>query len=207
MKRVLLSFFAAVLLAAPAAAQPPMGDMDYFPLKKGTTWTYNAGGMTVTVRVVGEDMIGKNMCARLETSLNGMVLNDEHVTVLQDGVYRCATGRQEVKPPLLILKLPPKKGVEWSVNSASAGEKVTGKFVSGEEEIPVTYEKAEKDKKDKKVKKVKVVTVTGRDILVNGQRVTLTSSYAPGVGMVKQVGSVAGVTKTLELTAFMPPKE
>jgi hypothetical protein len=214
MKRLMVACV-ALLLVVPAGAQPPMPmpmnePADYFPLQKGNTWNYKAGSLTVVVKAADEEKIGETMCMRLETSLNGMLLNHEHVAVVKDkdgkeiGVRRYATGGQAIDPPMWILKLPPKKGEEWSVDATSKGEKIVGKFVTGEEEVPVTYEK---DAKNAKNKKVKAVTVLGRDLLVNGQRVTLTSYYAPGVGMIKQVGSIAGVTKTLELTSFVPGKE
>jgi hypothetical protein len=206
-KRALILFAAClVLAAAPAGAQPPppipMGEGDYFPLQKGTTWTYQAGRSTIIVKVVGEEKIGNEMCSKLETSVNNMVAASEHVAIRKDGVYRCAVNGQAVTPPLCFLKLPPKKDATWDVNSTIAtNEKVVGKFKEGEVELPAFWEK-EKEKKDQKVK---MVTVTTMNMTFNGQPLLLTYYFAPGVGIVQQDAKVPGTTLTLKLTGFTVP--
>jgi hypothetical protein len=208
-KRALILFGACLLLtAAPAGAQPPtpMGEGDYFPLQKNTTWTYKAGRSTIIVKVVGEEKIGNEMCSKLETSVNGMVVANEHVAVRKDGIVRCAVSGQAVTPPLYFLKLPPKKGATWDVNAKVAGgEKVSGKFEEGEAELLATWEKVEKDQPDQKPKMVKTVTVTTKNMSVSGQPLSLTYYFAPGVGIVKQDATVAGTTVTLQLTGFVLP--
>src|SRR5262249_26844258 len=129
----------------------------------------------------------------------GKVVASEHVVVRKDGVYRCAVAGQEVKPALCFLRLPAKKGEKWNVDSTIGGERVTGAFEEGEEEVPVAY--------DKDKKKVKAVTSAAKELIVNNQRMALTYYFAPGVGMVKQVANLAGAVVTLELVKYEPPKD
>ena len=171
-KRVLILSAACLLLAAPASTQPPTlpTEGDYFPLQKDTTWTYRAGRNEVLVRVAGEEKIGNETCSKLETSIGGMVVSTEYVTVRKDGVYRVKVGDQLVKPPLCFLKLPPKKDATWDVKSTVGVEEVSGRFKAGEAELPVTWDKGQKDKK------LAVATSKTENMLANKQRLSLTYS-------------------------------
>src|SRR5947209_6005763 len=67
---------------------------EYYPLTKGTTWTYKANDKRFTVTVAGFDKVGDQNCARLETrdvsgaQKEGTPIATEHVAVKADGVYR-----------------------------------------------------------------------------------------------------------------------
>lgn len=219
MNRILILTAAGLLLAAPAGAQPPMGEGgDAFPLQKGTTWIYRVPGNKnkSTIKVVGEETVdvpekgadgkvtvAKLKCSRLETSINGMVVASECVAIQADRVVRVKVGDREVKPALCFLKmLPAGKGESWPVQSEVGPEKISGTFQQTEVETTAFWEKVNKDEKPRKIK---VAVVTAKNMIVNGQKMSLTSTYAPGVGLVKQEGGVGGAKITLELEKFEPP--
>jgi hypothetical protein len=218
MKPVLTSAVAVALLvmtAMPGGGQPPQDptkDADYFPLKVNTVWTYEAaGGMLITVKVTKQEdkKVGEAMVqhSRLETSINNMVVSSEVVAILKQGVCRVAVADKPVTPPLCFLELPPKKGKKWKIPDKGVevgGETITGAFEAGEEEVPAAmipyYSKGEKDKK------VKLDTVKSVDLKVNGQPMELKYYFASGVGMVKQVATIAGVQVDLNLKSLDVPK-
>ena len=99
------------LLLVPARGGDKGLDNPYFPLKKGTTWEYVADGKKITTVVTDHEKVGDLMCAKIETDLGGGQKIIEHVAVKDDGIYRVKANNEEVKPPFLILKLPPKRTV------------------------------------------------------------------------------------------------
>jgi len=210
MKPVLTVVVAVLLLGtltAPGGGQPPTPDptkeTEYYPLAKDTLWTYEApGGMLITIRVAGHDekTVGKEKvsCARLETSVNGAVVATEHVALLKDGpaglgLYRVNVGKTAVDPPLCFLKLPPKKGEKWSVNSKVGSETVTGQFAAGEDEVTVPFKGGEK---------LKAVTAESKNLTANGQPMGLKYYFVPEVGVVKQEANIGMVQVELKLTKF-----
>src|SRR5579885_1199326 len=127
----LLFSFAVVELAA----QEKLNETPYYPLKVGSTWHYRAGESKFTIRVAGHEKVGDVTCALLETIREGKVVGSEHLAVTADGVYRYdftlpqsqsdpkdktktvkQPVKQSLKPPILILKLPPKSGDGWKVD-------------------------------------------------------------------------------------------
>jgi hypothetical protein len=214
MKPVLHSAVAVALFlmtAVPGGGQPPQDptkEPDYFPLAVNTVWTYDAGGTLITVKVTEqkEKKVGDAMEKQytLETSINNMPVSKEKLAVLKEGICRVAAADKDVNPPLCFLKLPVKKGKKWKVNSSVGDEKITGEFEAGEEEVPAAmipyFSKGEKDKK------VKLVTVKGKGLNINGVPIELTYYFAPDVGLVKQVATVAGVQVDLKLKSLDLPK-
>ncbi len=194
MKQILRGVVVAALLLPATGGrgqQPvaePMKPSDYFPLAKDNSWTYEAAsGMLIVVRVTEHEKVGAETCARLETSLNNTVVATEHVTVRDDGLYRVAVAKQEVKPALRFLKLPPKKGEKWEVDSKIAGETIKGTFEAGEVEVTVPKGK------------YKTVTAAGQNLSANGQPISLTYYFAEKVGIVQQTASIGGVAVELKL--------
>src|SRR5206468_2595284 len=120
------------------------GSSEYFPLKVGTTWTYETNGQEIEMTVAKHEKFGDVTCARLETKLNGKVLASEHVTVQKDGVYRHAIQGQAIKPPIRILKLPCKAGDTWKVESKAGNEALKVEFTleQGEVKVPAGKYKA-----------------------------------------------------------------
>jgi hypothetical protein len=207
--RALLTLLGVAGLALPAAAQAPVPlpgvvqPTPYYPLKKGTRWTYRAGPDIVVVQVGDAKKFGAEEGHELTTLVGGVKMANEYVAVRADGVYRLEVNNQPVTPPLCFLKLPIKKGESWSFDAKigpPAGatmpiESLKGKFTVGEEDLTVGEKKYPK-----------TVKVFGQDLLANGQKMSLTYWFADKIGMVKQSAELGGVTITLELTEFSEPK-
>jgi hypothetical protein len=193
-----------VVLAATAgarAADDKPEETPYYPLKVGNKWTYKSGEIKITVQVTKFEDVNKQNCAVLEMS-GGNIKSPlvEKVAVTTNdgvyGVYRYVAAGQEVKPPVLVLKLPPKKDDTWKVNSMVGPEKLTGSFMTGEVAELKVLDKTYKN----------VVTVTGADFDANGQKLSLTYYFAKDVGMIKQTIKVGGGDVVLELDKFEPGK-
>jgi O-succinylbenzoate synthase len=202
--RVLFIFVPFSIGAAELAAQDKLKETPYYPLKVGTTWHYRAGDSKFTIRVVRHEKVGEVLCALLETKRDGKVVGSEHLAVTADGVYRYdltyqrAGSRSDEKksaayvsgsfrPPMLILKLPPKKGDSWKVDSKSDGQNFRGSFQVGAQEITVP------------AGVYKTFRVASQDLEVNALKPTITTFFAEGVGMVKQIISVGEAKIEIEL--------
>ena len=195
--RILLAFPLVLAAAAELAAQEKLKETPYFPVQVGTTWHYRAGDSKFTIRVERHEKVGDILCALLETKRGGKVVGSEHVAVTDEGVYRhdlMATGEKRVaqmlKPPMLILKLPPHKGDSWKVDSKGDGKTFRGGFQVDEQEITVpagTY---------------KTLRVASQDLEVNSLKPSITTFFAEGVGMVKQIVEVGDAKVEIELEKF-----
>ena len=122
------------LLFVPARGGDKGLDSPYFPLKKGTTWEYVADGKKITTVVTDHEKVGDLLCAKIETDLGGGQKIVEHIAVKDDGIYRVRANNEDVKPPFLMLKLPPKKGEEWTVDSTAKGFGIKGKMTIAADE-------------------------------------------------------------------------
>ena len=136
--RLLSAAFLAVALAWTAAAAEDFTDSAYYPMQVGATWNYKAGDSKFTVKVASHEKIGTTMCARLETAQDGKVVGSEDVFAKEDGVYRLALDGKVIEPAVRLLKLPPKPGDFWTVDSKAESktgtERLQGTFkISGEE--------------------------------------------------------------------------
>ncbi len=199
MKRLFHIFFTFIVLSLTAelAAQDKLKETPYYPLQVGTTWHYRSGDGKFTIRVVRHEKAGDTLCALLETTRDGKAVGSEHLAVAADGVYRHdltamrpPAVQQTLKPPMLVLKLPPKKGDSWKVDSTSEGKTFRGGFHVEEQEITVpagTY---------------KAFRVASQDLEVNSLKPIIITYYAAGVGMVKQVIEVGGAKVEIELVKF-----
>jgi hypothetical protein len=210
MNRLMRPLFVCLLvLTAPLAAQDKFKETPYYPLQVGTTWHYRAGDSKFTVRVARHEKVGATLCALLQTRRDGKVVGAEHLAVTADGVYRHdltllrrqadpndkakqveLTVPQPLTPPMLVLKLPAKKGDSWKVDSKSEGKTFRGGFVVDEQEIKVpagTY---------------KTFRVRSEDLEVNALKATLATHFAEGVGMVKQMIEVGDAKIEIELEKF-----
>lgn len=202
MKRLIKGTLVGVLLAVLAgglAAQDKLAETPYYPLRVGTTWHYKAGEGKFTIRVAKHEKVGETLCARLEVTRDGKVVGTQHLAVAADGVYchsQTTDGNvtRTPKPPILVLKLPPKKGEGWKADSTADGKAISGTFQIGEEEIKVsagTY---------------KAVRITSQELEANGLKPVITTYYARDVGMVKQVIQENNVTLAIELEKFKAGK-
>jgi hypothetical protein len=196
MKWLTWSLPAVLLLLGPAfAADDKMVETPYLPLQVGNTWTYRAGESKFTLKVTKHEKVGDLLCARVEMSMGDVPKSFEHIGVKEDGIYRCSFEGKEAKPPICILKLPPKKDQSWEVACTVGGEILKGTFKSGEEEVKVpagTY---------------KALTTSSQDLDAAGMKINCTYYFAEKVGMVKQVIEVMNQKIVLELEQFEPAKK
>jgi hypothetical protein len=165
----------------------------YFPMKVETTWEYISAGKKIVVKVAGHDEIDGQTCARLETDSGGRKLV-EHVTVKEDGIYRVRANGVEIKPPLLLLQLPPTEGASWTVDSTVQNFALKGKMTVGEERLTVN------------AKSYDAISVKSSDMVMGGQSVSTETWYAKDVGMVKQHIKLPDYEVVLELTEFTAGK-
>lgn len=206
---LLLACLLLSLAAADLAAQEKLKETPYYPLKVGTTWHYRAGESRFTIRVARHEKVGETLCALLETLRDGKVVGSEHLAVASDGIYRHDVTspqlqsdpndktkkvkllvKQTLKPPILILKLPPKNGDSWKIDSKGDGKTFRGSFQAAEQEITVpagTY---------------KTFRIASQDLEVNSLKPNITTFFAQGVGMVKQIIEMGDAKIEIELEKF-----
>ena len=202
-----------LFLTAQLLAQDKLKETPYYPLQVGTTWHYRCGDGKFSVRVVKHEKVGDTLCALLESTRDGKVVGSEHLAVAADGVYRHdltnyilpkrnaqvggktvpveQTVKETPKPPLLVLKLPPKKGDGWKIDSKGDGKAFQGGFKVDEQEVTVpagTYKRT--------------FRVISQDLEVNSLKPIITTYYAEGVGMVKQEIEVGDAKAAIELEKF-----
>jgi len=192
MKRFAPAFaLALVTAAAPLArAADDAKDSPYYPLKVGTTWTYKVGDDRIVIKVAKTEKVGDEMTALLEATNAAKAKLTENVAAKGDGVYRYSAEGKKIDPPVLILKLSPKKGNTWSVNSKVDGQTVAGNFVTNQADITVP------------AGKYKTFTAESDDLEMGGNKVSVKYYFAKDVGMVKQVVKVGCKEVTLELEKF-----
>ncbi|MFO0930347.1 MAG: hypothetical protein U0736_25520 [Gemmataceae bacterium] len=182
-----LLFAGLVGLVRGQDAGPPT---PYFPLAVGTTWSYRAGDSRFQLKVAGIEKVGDTSCARIELIVNGKAVSHEHVAATKTGLFRYSFEGKEARPAIEFLKLPPKAGDTWKVDSKVDGQPLKGTFKAGEEETKVP------------AGAYKAITVTGTDLEANGVKVTLKYFFAEKVGMVRQQVDVAGQKVNIELEKF-----
>jgi hypothetical protein len=177
---------------ATGAAKEKMEKTTYYPLAVGSSWEYKAGENKFTLKVAKYEKVGNALCARLELSMKDKPVSFEHVGVTNEGVYRYSfEGNKEAQPPVLFLKLPPKKDESWKVDSKVGGESVKGTFKNaGEEDVKVP------------AGGFKAVVVASQDLEANGIKMAVTYYFAKDVGLVKQVVEVAGQKVVVELEKY-----
>ena len=173
-------------------------DSPYYPLKIGTTWDYVANSKKVTVKVTKHEDINGVKCARLETDTGGGAVMSEDLTVKEDGVYRVRAQGKDVKPPFLMLKLPPKKDDSWTVDSMAENFAIKGKLSVAADSEKVTVGKETYD----------AVLVKSSDLKMGGQAAVMECWYAKDRGMVKQHFRIPGASLdvTVELEKFTAGK-
>jgi hypothetical protein len=191
--RFLCPLVTLILACSAAAADPPLPSENLFPLKIGNTWTYKVANQEdrFVVRAVRQEMIGSQTCMLLEGSLKDRVVATEHVAFLKDGLYRFRVDREDVVPPLCVLRTPlPKKGSwpnlksEFRLGSRTAN----AGFFWNKEEVTVA---------GMKYRTTKVLAGT----FEGGRFQPLSDTwYADGVGIVQQ--RIFPRQLTLELEKF-----
>jgi hypothetical protein len=181
-----------VVLAGSPARSGEKAARDFYPLKEGTTWHYKVGENRFTLKAGKTEKVGKADAVRVELILLGKNTSFEHVGVTSEGVVRYSFEGKKADPPVLFLKLPAKKGQTWKVESKIDGQLMKGTFTEGEEKVKVP------------AGDYNAITVTGKDMEVNGVKLNVTYYFAEKVGMVKQVLEMGGQKVIIELEKFDP---
>jgi hypothetical protein len=189
---------ALVILAAPLSSvradDKVVGESPYYPLKIGNTWTYNGPGNTKLInKVVAHEKVGDMMCARVETQINGETKAFEHIGITADGIYRYSLNGVKVDKPVLILKLPAKKGDEWKIDSKVGNETVTGKLTTTEEKLTVPAGMYD-------------AMVAGGKLVSGELSVEAVNYFVKDVGIAKIKMDLMGQSIVIELDKFEPMK-
>jgi hypothetical protein len=176
-------------------------DKDWFPVQKGTAWTYVEG--TAEVRVVsrGTVKVGDIECWKLENEIGQSDSRTEYYAIDDKGVslHRIEMWQQEQlfesvpEPAIPRLKFGLKKGETWEWKGTSAGRGEKAKYtIEGEAEIEVAAGK---------YACVKVLTEAETD----QGKYTVERWYAKGVGVVKQVIKMGDREVKRELKKYEKP--
>ena len=189
-----LSCACLVLTLTYAAAADDFKDSPYYPMQIGATWSYRAGEARFVYKATKHELIGKTMCARIEMFQDGKMVGSEDLYVKDESVYRLASDDKVIEPAVLILKLPPKAGEAWNIESKAMGksspETLKGTFTENEEETAPP------------AGKYKAVTVSCEDLDANGAKYSFKTYYAKDVGMVRQETTAGGLKVVIELEKY-----
>ena len=179
------------------AAPPAAGTAtDYYPLAKGSKWTYGMGATEVVVKVT--DVDAKDGSAKLVTEHGGKQVATETIMVKADGVYRTKVNDTAIEGGgVKILNLKdgkPAKSDKWDIKTKVQASEVTGGFETKEITPKVTV--GGKDYTD-------VAYVEGPKFTIAGSDTAVKYWFAPKVGIIKLSYTISGTESTpLELKAF-----
>lgn len=194
--RICVAAFTCCLVLAGSSgssAQEVAPSSEFFPTAVGTQWVYRSGVVEVIEKVTAHEKIGNDVCARVDTILNGKPISFEHITVRPDGVYRVAVAGQPIEPAFRFLKLPPKLDDTWTVKSKLMGQPIECSFKTGQASVEVP------------AGKYPTLTAAASQFKVGENDVAFTYYFAKGIGKVKQVtrfGGAEGREISLELKEF-----
>ncbi|MSR53867.1 MAG: hypothetical protein EXS09_11350 [Gemmataceae bacterium] len=170
-------FLLPLLVAVPAPAQEPAASADdFFPLVAGTTWTYKVSGQEdrFSVKAVRQEMIGTQTCMLMEAMLKDKVVATEHLAFTKNGLYRFRADKEDIDPPVCVLKLPTTRNLRWNAEYKLGTRSAKYTFSSATTEITVP------------AGKFKAVTVQTDSNEAPGRGTLTWISYAEGIGMVRQ---------------------
>ncbi len=188
----------ALSVATVGSADDTLRECSVYPLAVGTEWVYAMGPVEMLERVTAHEMVGEELCAKLETVYNGKVIAFEHIAVREDGVYRVSVAGQAVEPAFCLLKWPAEEGDEWEVASSIRGESLSGSFAVSLGEVTVP------------AGEYQTVHVESAGFSVpqaEGEPLPLAFSYdfAIGVGKVKQIVQIGDNETSMELKEVTLP--
>ncbi len=163
--------FGGALLAQPPKEAPAGG---YFPLKKGTKWTYKAGDNFVEVVVVKGEKAGDEF--QVDTLVGKEPKTTEMYIVKADGVYRTRVKDDKLDPHVKVLALPIKKDATWDISSKVGTQAVKGTMKVMDDMAKVTTPAGE----------FVTVFVEGKDMDIAGAKTTVRLWFAKDRGIVKE---------------------
>ena len=185
----------AVLFTAGRAAPP--ANPDYWPMKAGNTWTYDATfgdkKMNQVAKVTSVKREGQATLATIEYATMGRTFSETYRVTAQS-VERTSSnmgqGDSQINPPIPIIKYPLTAGKSWTWSGTIT---VQGQPVQGRSSLSVTGPTTVKTAAGT----FKAMRVhSSLTIEAQGQKLILPNDYwfAPGVGMVRQHATI-GATK------------
>jgi hypothetical protein len=184
----------ALPVLAGGADDPSKPEPSYYPLTVGNVWNYKTDDGKSTWKVISQEKVDGQNCARIEVSFAGKPSCFEHIAVKPDGIYRYSFNGIRSEKPVLLLKLPPKKGDSWTVEVKASGEMLKGTFKVDEEEVKVpagTF-------------KAFAVTFKQDTTVTGAVTVGCTYWFAADVGIVKLENKVGNQLTTMVLEKFEP---
>ena len=164
------------------------------PLQVGNTWTYRVSNQDekFVIKAVREELVSEQNCLVLEAMTKDRVVATEHVAITREGLMRFRADKEDVDPPLCVLRWPlPRKG-GWNAEYHLGPRLASANFWTtppAEVTVPAGKFKA---------------TVVHTAVKEGMQNLGSASAwYAEGVGLVKQtISQGPGRTLTLELEKF-----
>jgi hypothetical protein len=182
---------------APAGAAAPavvVGQSGFYPLAIGSEWRYEINGKTVVARVSKQEKMGGHAAGKVDSFLEDRLLSSEHIAVTKEGVFRVAFDGAVPTKPVMILKLPPKDGEVWAVETEISGSKIEGSARCDFEKVKVPAGEFD-------AYRVRgTYAVTAPDGKVSNPEFTFW--FADGTGVVKLGTKSGGNDVILELQSF-----
>jgi hypothetical protein len=201
LRQLLLLSFILAGAGVSRAADEKTTTTPYYPLAVGNTWYYRVGENHFSLKVAKIEEVGdkkKLKCARIELIVNDKPISFEHIAVTPEAVVRCTFENKTAVPPIPFFKLPYKKGATWNVESRVDGQLLKGTFTANEEDTTIPMAANLQNPTGK----VRAISVTGKDLMVNGVKMNLTYYFMENIGMVKQVIEYAGQKAVIELEKY-----
>jgi hypothetical protein len=210
MRRYVL--LAAVAVVGPAFADEPAPRVEnLLPLAVGNSWTYKVStqddprfGPRVqddrfVVRVVRQEMVGEQTCFRLDASLKDRVVATEHLAFTKDGLCRFRVDKDDVVPPVCVLKQPAPRSGQWRQSYKVGGRQANSTLTVSNGDLTVL---------GKKYKAVTVEASVGEPGPGRPPSTRTVISYADGVGIVRQevIGGKGSLVLELERFETEPEK-
>jgi len=189
---------AVVLVAGTTLAQQKDAQAEgYYPLKKGSKWTYKVGDNVIDVVVSKVEMVMNEEQYTIDTIVGKEPKTSEVVVVKADGVYRLKAKDDKLDPPVKFFALPVKKDTSWKVKS-----KMGAQTIEGEMKVVADNEMVETP-----AGKFTTVHVEAKDMDFAGAKTTVHMWFAKGQGIVKaQFIMQNNETVTLELKEYVEGK-
>jgi hypothetical protein len=212
MRNRLLLLAVAALAVVPFLAGPMRGQdkkgtdypSEWFPLKVGATKVYlgSDGKERSTVSVEKAENFRWKLKDKTSDLIVGYALKTtsgdkmliEDVFVAPDGIYRRSAAGKEINPPIRILKLPPKEGDTWNVDSESESVRLVGSF---------SVEKATIDLPGRGP--TETFLVTANDFYAGKEKIDMKTWFAYNLGIVKQHVKVSKFELSMEMAGPNTP--
>lgn len=184
---IILASATAPAAPIPEAKQAPL----YFPTKVGATWVYQEGEKEFTETVSKVEQLAWAAVVSVSRSWDGGTTADyQRVAVSAKGLALVGLYGTKFDPPVWLLELPPRAGLEWKTERASdTGPYYDVRVIRREETVETPAGKF-------------VAVPVARRTTLDGRQ-TGVQWFAPGVGLVRS--EYGKETKVLK--KFTPAKD